>query len=185
MDEILDDLYPPFSGVIKTVLRRMVQLGSPMRITRGLVSFSEQREVYLIGRGAPEVFYSDKPKTPNKVVTYSKPGFSNHHWGIAVDCCFMGKDPFLEHDFESFKKWSNFGRVSKEEGCAWGGDWSRVVDKPHVERLHGFTLTSLRQMFEKGGLCLIWSQFDKALGINGTWEASKVDALSKRVGEIL
>lgn len=62
------------------------------------------------------------------IVTYARPGESNHNHGAAFDVvCLVNDQPnWKECD------WAHIGEVGKSLGLEWGGDW-KFSDKPHFE----------------------------------------------------
>lgn len=107
----------------------MAALGFPMRICQGVRTLEEQRALYAQGRTAP-----------GPIVTHADGIFSrsNHQVqddgkGHAVDCAFIGTDPFLEHDPLSELKWNLYGLMGKSIGLSWGGDFKTISDRPHFE----------------------------------------------------
>lgn len=105
---------------VLAVLRRMDDLGHPMIVTDGFRTTEQQQTLYAQGR-----------TSPGKIVTYADGvvNKSNHQSGRAVDCCFLvdGKPSWDER-----LPWSLYGRIAKENGLKWGGDWKKP-DKPHIE----------------------------------------------------
>ncbi len=124
-----------FTGVHPTLVMRlklvhagMFSIGHPMRATEGLRTLGRQQELFAQGR-----------TTPGKIVTNCdgllKP--SNHQakadgWGHAVDSCFMGPDPYLEHYSGSARLWAAYGALVEAVGLGWGGRY-HSVDMPHAE----------------------------------------------------
>jgi peptidoglycan LD-endopeptidase CwlK len=105
---------------VLAVLKRMEDLGHPMMVTDGFRTTEQQQKLFAQGRSSP-----------GKIVTHAD-GIkvkSNHQSGRAVDCCFLieGKPSWDER-----LPWSLYGRIAKEHGLQWGGDWKRP-DKPHIE----------------------------------------------------
>lgn len=100
------------------VLHRMQDNGTPMRITDGWRSTGQQSLLYAQGRTikGQVVTYIDGIHTQSK-----------HQLGQAVDCCFVGSEPYAESH-----PWALFGQVVEEEGLHWGGRFTHP-DRPHVE----------------------------------------------------
>lgn len=104
----------------------MAALGFPMKICQGLRTLEEQQALYAQGRS-----------TKGSVVTYADgvKSKSNHqaqadNYGHAVDCCFLGKDPFNDS-----LPWAAYGEAGKALGLRWGGDFKSLLDRPHLEML--------------------------------------------------
>jgi len=62
------------------------------------------------------------------VVTKAGPGQSPHNWGCAIDFCQNIKGKEYEDSF--FPK---VGKLAKEAGLFWGGDFKSFKDMPHIE----------------------------------------------------
>ena len=97
-------------------------------IAETLRTVEEQEELYAQGRTKPGQIVTNARGTSYR---------SQHQWGIAFDF-------FLMMDVDGDGKTSDdsyndstglFGRaaaIAKSLGLAWGGDWSSLVDKPHL-----------------------------------------------------
>ena len=95
-----------------------------MFVTQGVRTLQQQQALYAQGRTTkgPIVTHCDG--------VHSK---SNHQvqadgFGHAVDCAFKDAQPFLESH-----PWATYGSNAKLLGLRWGGDFSTIVDKPHIE----------------------------------------------------
>lgn len=114
----LTQVHPLLVAKIGAVLQQMHHAGTPMRITDGFRSVAEQQRLYAQGR-----------TTPGRIVTQCdgirKP--SNHQSGRAVDCAFLGPDPYAESH-----PWARYGALVRAQGLIWGGDWTKP-DRPHAE----------------------------------------------------
>lgn len=117
-------LHPDLQTKIAAVLLVMARAGHPMRICQGVRTTAEQQALYARGR-------TEKgPKVTNADGVRSK---SRHQpqadgLGHAVDCCFLGPDPF-----DDDHNWTLYGDTAQDHGLVWGGAWSRFPDRPHVE----------------------------------------------------
>lgn len=121
---ITDGLHPDLVEKIQIVLAVMTRAGSPMRIVQGVRTVEQQQILYARGRT------TKGPKVTNCDGVRVK---SNHQpqsdgWGHAVDCAFLGAEPFAEEH-----PWSLYGDVAKDAGLVWGGDFKSLPDRPHVE----------------------------------------------------
>lgn len=117
-------LHPALIQKVRTILVRMNEIGHPMRVVQGIRTREDQQALYARGRTVkgPIVTYADG-------VTHK----SNHQpqadgFGHAVDLAFIGNEPFAESH-----PWALFGETVNAEGLIWGGDWTRLVDRPHAE----------------------------------------------------
>jgi peptidoglycan L-alanyl-D-glutamate endopeptidase CwlK len=116
---------------LRRVHAAMAALGFPMRATEGLRTVARQKELYAQGR-----------TTPGPIVTMNDGVLhpSNHQakpqdaLGHAIDSCFLGTDPYLEHlsHADSMKRWGCFGLCVEAVGLRWGGRFPKF-DGPHAE----------------------------------------------------
>lgn len=118
----LEGVHPALIEKVKRILHAMAELGYPMLVTDGVRTAEQQAALYAQGR-----------TTPGKIVTYAK--VSNHQpktdgFGYAVDCAFLvdGKP-----SWDDKLPWRLYGEAAKSQGLIWGGDWKRLVDRPHIE----------------------------------------------------
>src|SRR5690242_8742453 len=101
--QLMMSLYPDFRVRLIRVLNDVYnQTGMSMRVTSSLRSIEEQAKIYAQGR-----------TTPGPIVTQAKPGSSFHNYGVAADCCFVGKDPFLENHGQAEGLWKSYGEFCK------------------------------------------------------------------------
>ncbi len=123
--KLLEGLHPLLIEKITRVLQVMLINGTPMKVIQGLRTAEYQHTLWLQGRNE---------KFPGKIVTNCD-GFikkSRHQaaadgFGHAVDCAFLGTDPFnLKHP------WKHFGGAVRAEKLTWGGDF-QLVDLDHAE----------------------------------------------------
>lgn len=153
-EDILAQVYPDFAIRVRRVYADMADVyHRPMRPTQGFRSFEEQEKIFAQGR-----------LLPGPIVTYARPGDSLHNYGLAVDSCFRGKDPYLEKAPPEIaqKAWYEYGKAAKAHGLTWGGDWlSKKVDRPHIQLTYGLTLHELKMLYDEGGLEHIWKYLDK------------------------
>jgi peptidoglycan L-alanyl-D-glutamate endopeptidase CwlK len=151
---ILRKIYPVLRGHAIFVMTEMWQKQKmQLRITQGYRSFEAQLKLYNQGR-----------VTPGPKVTNAKPGLSYHNYGLAVDFCFKGKDPYLENHPKKVELWMFLGKLIEDSGCYWGGLFKNP-DMPHMEfRVKGFTPQDCLTICEKYGIRGLWIEIDRALG---------------------
>lgn len=121
---ILDGLHPSLVEKVQKVLAAMAALGFPMKVVQGLRTAEQQAALYAQGRTAPGKIVTNADGVTHK---------SNHQarqdgLGHAVDCAFVGPDPFADS-----LPWGAYGACCKAVGLAWGGDWKSITDRPHAE----------------------------------------------------
>lgn len=117
-------LHPTLIEAVHAVLVEMQTIGHPMLVAQGVRSVEQQQALYAKGR-------TEKgPVVTNADGIASK---SNHQpqsdgYGHAVDCAFMSEFPWSE-----FHPWKQYGDAAKRHGLVWGGDWTKLKDRPHIE----------------------------------------------------
>lgn len=142
----IEDIY------LKVLIEVRNQIGLDMRPTRGLSSFEEQNAIYQQGR-----------TTPGKIVTYAQAGDSWHNYGMAIDSCFRGQDPYLETTFNGAAKWKKYGDIVAKYGFTWGGNFKNP-DCPHIQMTFGLELSVVKSLYLQGGIDAVWKQIDTVLG---------------------
>jgi hypothetical protein len=116
--ETQNGIHPFLQSVMDSVIQEACRQGIDLRVVRGYRSPETQLKYYNQGR-----------VTPGAIITFAPPGFSYHNYGLAVDVCeFKNGKP----DWNS-KRWDEIGQIGKKYGLVWGGDWKRLVDKPHFQ----------------------------------------------------
>lgn len=102
--------------------------GIKARIYSGFRSIEDQNKLYAQGR-----------TEPGKKVTNVKGGESFHNYGLAFDLVEIDGGSALWNN----PNWDLIGRVGKNYGFDWGGDWISFVDKPHFQRTFGYSTSEL------------------------------------------
>lgn len=112
----LATVQPQLADLGRELLRRLAAQGLTFKVTSGSRTQAEQDALYAQGR-----------TKPGPVVTWTRK--SRHIGGRAIDLTlFSGKNPVWES-----KHYQTAGKVGKELGLVWGGDWKRTKDLPHFE----------------------------------------------------
>jgi peptidoglycan L-alanyl-D-glutamate endopeptidase CwlK len=123
--------------------------GRYFRVAQGLRTYAEQDALF---RQVPHV-------------TKACGGWSNHNFGMAVDCY-----PFLNGSSGDLNwaphsaEFQAMVTALKDQGLVWGGDWHSIVDPPHFQ-LAGVPVTPTdadRAAFAAGGLDAVWAQYSTA-----------------------
>jgi peptidoglycan L-alanyl-D-glutamate endopeptidase CwlK len=112
----LATVQPQLADLGRELLRRLAAQGLTFKVTSGSRTQAEQDALYAQGR-----------TKPGPVVTWTRK--SRHIGGRAIDLTlFSGKNPVWES-----KHYQTAGKVGKELGLVWDGDWKRTKDLPHFE----------------------------------------------------
>lgn len=101
-----------------------------LRITYGMRTFEEQQAIYNQGR-----------VTPGPIVSYARPGWSFHNYGLAIDVCEL-KEGRLNWNFE----YAKLKPFADKYLLRWGGSFKKIIDKPHYELSFGY---SIKELYEK------------------------------------
>lgn len=107
------------------VLAAMAVLGHPMVAYEGLRSLTRQQELYAQGRT------TTGPKVTNcdGVIKVSR-----HQQGRAVDCAFVvGGETSDDWRIRWTGPWDAYGACAEAVGLNWGGHFTAINDRPHVE----------------------------------------------------
>ncbi len=141
-DPPLTNLYPPFDAEIDALLLAIHEKGLNVGLHQGYRSFEEQTILYSKGRSRP-----------GKIVTNAKPGQSLHNYGIAADIIFRVNG---EWSWDPKHPWDKLGKLGKELGLEWGGDFRGLKDFGHFQWKTNLTLTEMKKLYQEGGLSNVW-----------------------------
>lgn len=143
-EERISHLHPKIKEEVKQLIEKaesIVDDNLAIRVVQGLRTIDEQNDLYAQGR-----------TKPGSIVTNAKGGSSLHNYGLAIDICWLFKQPDGSYKYDESKSWKtgpNFFKVIKifkEAGYIWGGDWKTITDTPHFEKNTGL---SWRQLYTK------------------------------------
>ena len=112
-------LHPKLRRIVPEILAKCKAAGLPVLVTQTLRTQAEQDALYWQGR-----------TTPGKIVTNVRWPNGAHCWGVAFDFCRNVRG--REYD-DSDGFFAKVASIAKPYGLRWGGDWTRFVDKPHLE----------------------------------------------------
>jgi peptidoglycan LD-endopeptidase CwlK len=107
---------------------------------------AQQAEIYAQGR-----------TKPGKVVTWAKPGYSWHNYGMAIDIVLLkdtnGDGTFetaswetnVDFDGDGKADWMEVVAIFEKYGWEWGGRWPKgKTDNPHFQKTLGKTIDQVR-----------------------------------------
>jgi hypothetical protein len=123
-----DDLLPEVKRRAERLIKAMELAGHPIRITEGYRSPQRQNELYAQGR-----------TKPGQIVTNARGGESLHQFRVAFDVVFIKEGFNASEDL-----WQHLGEVGEGLGLEWGGRWTGLVDKPHLQLTLGYTLSDFQ-----------------------------------------
>ena len=130
---LMELLSPPFRVKAFQLKQDLSEQGLPFAVwetvrhpMRQAYYFTRGRE-YRHGKGWVVV-------RPDEIVTKAAPCQSPHEYGQAVDFVLdiPGENPWEFAGYE--KEWAELGFQARALGLTWGGDWTVLRDRPHVEQ---------------------------------------------------
>lgn len=124
-----EGLNPEFAARLTLFEKKLAANGIKVILTAGFRSIAEQNDLYAKGR-----------TKPGKKVTNARGGDSWHNWGLAADYVFV-----INGKVTWDGPWATFGKIARECGLEWGGDFKSIVDRPHVQWTQGKTLAQMRR----------------------------------------
>jgi peptidoglycan L-alanyl-D-glutamate endopeptidase CwlK len=135
----LEDLDPRVAEMCRRHLAACASAGIPATITFTYRSPATQDALYAQGR-----------TKPGRIVTNARAGSSFHNYGLAYDATptallqlpNWGDAPAYQK--ETDRIWALYGRLAREQGLRWGGDFKSIRDRPHCEWSGPLGLADLR-----------------------------------------
>ena len=127
----LDELIPQAKERVEKFLALCKEHNIDLLVTSTYRDADSQNALYAQGRTAP-----------GKIVTNAKAGDSWHNWRCAVDVVPLvnGKP-----DWDgSHPVWAEIGRLGKEAGLEWAGEWHSFKELAHFQYTGGLTLAQLK-----------------------------------------
>ncbi len=170
-DEFLSKVFPDVATRWRRVAQAMWdQHQVQMKVTEGLRTFARQWELYGKGRVKEKLTGKWNVVNPKLIVTKAVPGQSLHQYGLALDSCFCGSDPYLDKIpiIDSIKLWNEFGRFATAYGLQWGGNFKGdLIDRPHCQMLYGMSVQELQHIYEFGGMKGVWEKCKQIVQCGG------------------
>jgi peptidoglycan L-alanyl-D-glutamate endopeptidase CwlK len=136
----LEDLLPVVRGrAVSFIARAEVELDIKLIITSTYRDKDKQDALYAIGR---------RGIAGERIVTKCRGGDSFHQYRIAFDIFPVrnGKPVLFQEDGDEVRDpiWQSLGKIAKECGLEWGGDWRSFPEGPHFQYTGGLTLSELK-----------------------------------------
>jgi len=128
----LNDLLPEVKARVDKFIEACNHNGIDLLVTSTYRDNESQAQLYAQGRTAP-----------GKIVTNAGPGDSYHNYRCAIDVV-----PLLngKPDWDgSHPVWAEIGRIGKESGLEWAGDWKSFKELAHFQYTNGLTLAQLKE----------------------------------------
>jgi len=146
----LNQLHPIVADKIARLIIQARKEKLNVGIFNALRSFDAQKTEYAKGR-------DDAGRIIDKeaVVTYSRPGYSLHQYGLACDIVF--KTINSQWTWDDRYNWKRLGEIGESFGLTWGGRWTTPKDLPHFQYSKGIaTVEVALALYNKSGLPAVW-----------------------------
>lgn len=127
----LNDLLPAVKERVERFIKAADAAGIDLLVTSTYRDNESQNALYAQGR-----------TTAGKIVTNAKAGQSFHNYRCAVDVVpLVNGKPVWDTKFQI---WQTIGKLGKEAGLEWAGDWKTFKEMPHFQYTGGLTLAQLK-----------------------------------------
>lgn len=131
-------LRPEVQPLARALIEQAVAKGINAKVISGTRTYAEQNELYAQGR-----------TKPGQIVTKARGGYSWHNFGLAFDIGIFSKDD--KTYYGESNSYAECGRIGKELGLQWGGDWEDFQDEPHFQfNPKSYTLAQMRARQAEG-----------------------------------
>jgi hypothetical protein len=130
-------LVPNAQKQARAFLNAVLEAGIQARIIGGSRTFAQQDALYARGR-----------TVPGTRVTNARGGFSYHNFGIAWDIGIFDEDGKYLKSSDDYKK---AGKIGRDLGLEWGGDWTGIVDQPHFQCKSSLKIADMRALVLANG----------------------------------
>ena len=132
----LHTLTPRAEQQARVFLQKVRDAQIDARVISGTRTYAEQDALFRKGR-------------PNNgpIVTNARGGFSNHNFAIAWDVAVFVNGKYQEDS----PLYGKAGKIGRDMGLEWGGDWQSIRDEPHFQCRTGKTMADLRALVAAHG----------------------------------
>ena len=136
----VEGLHPETAWRCLSHVREALAAGVLFGIAQGVRSAAQQAVEYAKGRDAQGAVVDRR-----KVVTWARPGYSFHQYGLAYDVVLLRPhadagapyevewNPFADLDKDGVRDYLEIGLAGERVGLEWGGRWVGKYDGPHFE----------------------------------------------------
>ncbi len=135
-EKVLKTLVPKAEQQARLFLQKLHDANIAARLIGGTRTYAEQDALFAQGR-----------TKPGNIVTRARGGFSNHNFAIAWDIGIFDGGDYLEDS----PLYARAGKIGRDLGLEWGGDWKTIHDEPHFQCRTGKTLADLRDLVRANG----------------------------------
>ena len=128
----LDDLLPAVKERVERFIASAKTEGIDLLVTSTYRDNESQNTLYAQGRTAA-----------GKIVTNAKAGESFHNFRCAVDVVpIVNGKPVWD---TSYQVWQTIGKLGKEAGLEWAGEWKTFKEMAHFQYTGGLSLAKLQK----------------------------------------
>lgn len=120
----LDGVHPQLIKHLESIFDVMDAERKPIFVVQGVRTTQEQARLYAIGRTVKGTIVTNK----DGILWRSDHQPHPDGFGHAVDCAFIGPQPF-----DPRHPWQIYGEECERRGLIWGGRWTAPHDSPHCE----------------------------------------------------
>lgn len=142
-------LYPDFADRVREFIVEANYSGFNIDIFSGYRSVEEQAKLYAKGRTAP-----------GQIVTNSKPGYSWHSYGLAVDVVNRDNNGDWNWFPDGDDAWQQLADIADKYGLDWGGNFRTIKDWDHWEKDYDLTL---EECIKFGTPQKVWAEIDRRI----------------------
>ena len=126
----INELLPPVKVKVEKFKALCKESGIDLLITSTYRDNESQNALYAQGRTAP-----------GKIVTNAKAGQSWHNFRCAIDVVpLVNGKPVWDGDDPI---WVKVGKLGKEAGLEWAGEWKKFKEMAHFQYTGGLTMAQL------------------------------------------
>lgn len=126
----INELLPPVKARVEKFEKLCEENGIDLLITSTYRDNESQSALYAQGRTAP-----------GKIVTNAKAGQSWHNHRCAIDVVpLVNGKPNWD---DKHPVWKTLGKLGKEAGLEWAGEWKSFKELAHFQYTGGLTLAQL------------------------------------------
>src|SRR5689334_17811361 len=148
----LDVVAPKLRAGILATFDSMRALGLDPIVAESLRT--DERQTWLFGFGR------DYDDGRGRVTNAPTGQWSWHMYGLAVDVTSRALGDDVGGLF-----WYHLGKIAKRNGLAWGGDWPRFTDRPHVQwgpPMRQSPSSRAYDLYQTGGFEAVWREVGAA-----------------------
>ena len=162
----LAEVYPELARRVRQGAEMLESLGYTMGVSQALRTWSQQNFLFSKGRDM-----AGNIVDPQLVVTHARGGESYHNYGLAIDFFFLNVDGSAIWG-DTFPGYAKAVEVFESLGLTCGARWHGDRRDPDHAQLTGpypedAPDAAIKYIFREGGLSAVYSEMDKALGIQG------------------